>query len=133
MCEMFDTALLMLVDNSVNPNDRELPVAMFEGDARLVEGAIEFTQTPYRIATHEAERIAVDHISHIQAGTTDPHLTSEGKWQLHGVASLFLLVFFLFHPFTFDLLFGCSCWEPQQLAQVHHHVVSSHTSIDPIS
>eukprot|EP00299_Pterocystis_sp_00344_P003862 c1464_g1_i1.p1 GENE.c1464_g1_i1~~c1464_g1_i1.p1 ORF type:complete len:316 (-),score=59.81 c1464_g1_i1:32-979(-) len=89
MCELFDTALFMLVD-SVITKSRSLPITIFEGDLRIVDNTptIVFTQSPFHIETQEAERIAVDHISHVQAGSiADSSGTSQFVTQLRNLHS----------------------------------------------
>jgi len=66
MCELFDSALYMLVDSKMDSKDTELPIQIFEGNIEMVNGksTLIFSPTSYKIETQEAERIAVDHISH---------------------------------------------------------------------
>lgn len=93
MCELFDTAILMLVDMSAVATSQELPLSVFEGDIRILDGAssVVFAPASFRIETQEAERIALDHVAHVQAGSAggsgDSQLVSQLS-SLHGSISM---------------------------------------------
>jgi COP9 signalosome complex subunit 6 len=69
MMEYNENPLFLLLDASavMAASQRELPLAVFESELRIINDAprVLFSKLNYTIETNEAERIAVDHVAHL--------------------------------------------------------------------
>lgn len=78
ICEINESPLFLKLNPLAKTND--LPISLFESVIDIVEGATRmlFVETPYTLATEEAERIGVDHVARLSnTGTVDSSTVSE--------------------------------------------------------
>ena len=71
LLETNENPLLLTLDvvAAKRPTQKELPVAIYESELRIVNDtpSVLFNKVAYTIETNEAERIAVDHVAHLSS------------------------------------------------------------------
>eukprot|EP00285_Hemiselmis_virescens_P014421 CAMPEP_0173387582 /NCGR_PEP_ID=MMETSP1356-20130122/10063_1 /TAXON_ID=77927 ORGANISM="Hemiselmis virescens, Strain PCC157" /NCGR_SAMPLE_ID=MMETSP1356 /ASSEMBLY_ACC=CAM_ASM_000847 /LENGTH=322 /DNA_ID=CAMNT_0014344243 /DNA_START=1 /DNA_END=970 /DNA_ORIENTATION=+ len=80
----YENPLYVLLDTSMAPGSRELPMQIFESELHIIDDAPTFTlaKSNYKLKTEDAERISVDQVSRLSTAGSNgssalsSHLTS---------------------------------------------------------
>ncbi|KAL9444833.1 hypothetical protein AB3S75_017923 [Citrus x aurantiifolia] len=68
LMDINESPVYVLLNPSINPAQKDLPVTIFESELHVIEGIPQliFVRSSYTIETVEAERISVDHVAHLK-------------------------------------------------------------------
>lgn len=90
LLELNEAPLYMMMDTSINPSHKDLPVTFYESEYHVVKGepTMMFSKSEYKIETTESERISVDHIAKIGGAGGDASALSTHITGLHSAVKM---------------------------------------------